>query len=1237
MMNGDDVSQSGGGLSGFDLGGFDLGGPAVPGGASSEVFERNMVVLARTSPHAAAQIRAASPTSSTEWVESDEADPGLVLHEGAGESDPLGMLELMGGGPGSSRVLASRRRPITEGVKLAEGVDLEGVASVCVYGFGAGYHCRALGERLGRMGAVVCFEPDVGLLRSVFERVDHSAWMLGTNFVIVTEADHPSAVTAAIGGIEAILSLGVRVVEHPASRARLKPTAARFGESFTKAMRSMRTSVMTTLVRAQASLQNVLMNADHYARSEGIGALRDVAKGRPAVVVSAGPSLERNLHLLAEPGVRDRAVIIAAQTMLKPMLRKGIRPHFVCALDYHELSKRFYEGLTASDVEGVTLVVEPKANPAILDAFPGVIRCVQDAMLDETLGSDLAGEKASIRPGATVAHLCSYLGRHLGCDPLVFIGQDLGFTDGQYYSAGAAIHDVWAGELGPVRTLEMFEWERIVRSKNMLRKAEDVLGRSIYTDEQMATYLSQFEVDFAADTAKGLSVIDATEGGVRKRHAEVKSLADALAACASAEPLPGVLTAPDARMPDRSPEVAARLEEIAKQAVRVESLSRKAAGILGKMIASGATPAKIDRLVTDVYKVRDEVRVIEPAYSLVQHMNQTGALRRFKADREIEMAHLEEREKQRRQIERDIANVEWTADAAAELADQLRDSAAAIRGERAKATTDPTPNEVQQMVEEVRVGAVLFIDPEINGLGLARHDDAVAAALGASAIRLTVQRLLRAGSLDTVVIATGDVDWVAGRLGDLAGSDRVRIERVDADLLRSRTRAVGRARLMSPDAWRGSLGGLSCYDESLDPGLCAGLLENVGLDAGLIVGADWVLVDPGFVDAVVTRYRERPDVVRLSLTQAAPGLAGILFDRRSMGDLAGALGHAMNYASIGGALSYLPVSPQADPIAKAFCVSVPHAVRDAGFRLIPDTPDGIALVAEVLDRLGDSWIEAGAETVVSEARSVADSRSGIGSVRRSSPRHLQLELCTGRLAGGLFAGWLRGGGDGERPVLETGDAVRIVEAFSADRPDTVLTLHGLGDPLMHPGVFDVISAARAAGVGLVHLRTDALSEAFDVDRLVASGLDVLSVDVLAATPEVYRVIAGVDRYEAVKTRVEDVLAARGESAGLPGMWVVPRITRCDEAYEDIEGFYDGWLMACCSAVIDPVVTAEGGAVALDASARIRGLPLPGLARERIGRDTVVVRSDGSLAADSNAAGLEPVLQGIRAKRASVAA
>lgn len=1166
-------------------------GGALGPSTGSPIFENNMRVLRETSPAAAAAICAALPASGVEWVSSDEAEPGLVISEGGLGATP--------------RVLASRRRPLTEGEKLAEPVDLSKSAAVCVYGFGAGYHCGALARRLGRMGAVVCFEPDVALLRAVFERVDHTAWIKATNFVLVTQADDPSAITAAIRGIEAILSLGIQVVEHPASKPRLGGVSAAFGASFARAMQSMRTSVMTTLVRSQASLQNVLMNADHYARSSGIGDLAGVAAGCPAVVVSAGPSLRRNVHLLAEPGVRSRAVIIAAQTMLKPLLRQGIKPHFVCALDYHELSKRFYEGLTAKDVEGVTLVVEPKANPAILDSFPGVIRCVQDVTLDGTLGADLTGEKSPLKPGATVAHLCAYLGRHLGCDPLIFIGQDLGFTDGQYYSAGASIHDVWAGELGPMRSLEAFEWERIVRSKSMLRKAEDVLGRTIYTDEQMATYLNQFEVDFAEDVARGLRVIDATEGGVRKRSTEVMTLADALGACAGGRTIPDDAFAVSSARADESVRVAARLDEVAVQTDRVEALSRKAAEILAKM--RDADAGLVDRLIGEVYAVRDEVRTLEPAYGLVQHMNQTGALRRFKADREIEIERLDEHERQRRQISRDIENVSWTADAAAELGDQLRGAAGAVRGERRKATTDPTPREIEVLVETKVVGAVLFADASFNGLGLPRGKTAapIEAATGETVIALTARRLLRAGGLDCVVLASGDADWARAQLGGLAEDARVRVVAVDADRLALRTKAVGRGRLMSPDAWRGSLGGLSCYDESFDPGLAMGVLETCGLDAAVVVGADWMLVDPALVDSVVRRYRERPDAVRLSLTQAAPGLAGILFDTRALSDLAGAMSRASNFASLGGALSYLPVAPQADPIAKAFCVAVPHGVRDAGRRLIPDTPESVGLLAGLIDDMGPSWIDADASAIVAALPDNA----------RSSPRHMQLELCTGRLSSGLFASWLRGPSYCERPVLATADAVRIVEDFAHSRPDSVLTLHGVGDPLMHPGVFDIISAARAAGVGLVHLRTDGLGDAFDVPRMISVGLDVLSVDVLAASAASYERVAGADRYEVVKSRVEEAVAGRGESAGLPRLWVVPRITRCDEVYEDIQGFYDGWLMACCSAAIDPI---PAGAL-LSESVRIRPLPLPALARERLSREMVVVTCDGEAAGPSGVA------------------
>src|SRR5690606_27993706 len=172
-------------------------------------------------------------------------------------------------------------------------------------------------------------------------------------------------------------------------------------------------------------------------------------------------------------------------------------------------------------------------------------------------------DRGAIRSGATVAHLAHYLARHLGCDPVALIGQDLGFTDGQYYAAGAAIHEVWACELNEFVSLELLEWHRIVRSRGILHRVQDVLGRPIYTDEQMATYLAQFERDFLADTSAGLRVIDATEGGVRKAHTTLMTLAAFLREFATA-PLPALPT-PDRPTLDQATaaeRAAARLREV---------------------------------------------------------------------------------------------------------------------------------------------------------------------------------------------------------------------------------------------------------------------------------------------------------------------------------------------------------------------------------------------------------------------------------------------------------------------------------------------------------------------------------------------------------------------------------------------------------------------------------------------------------------------------------------------------
>ena len=616
---------------------FDLA-PQPAGGTPSAnpVLERNLTALRRTSPRTADLIAAAEPTDLVEFVDTPDGVPGLVLNERAAglefeisQGDPLGLG--LGGGAGSGgastrgRVLASRRRPLAEAAKLADTIDVGETAGICVLGFGAGYHCRALGEKLRTAGVVVCYEPDLGLLRAVLERVDHSGWINESHFILLTNPEDAPAIGTALQGYEGMVALGVRILEHPPSRDRLGETGTQFGAAFANTMKAVRTQVVTTLVHAQTTLRNLVMNADRYAESPGVEELRGVASGRPAVVVSAGPSLARNIEVLSRPGVRDRVVIVAVQTVLKTLLAAGIQPHYVTSLDHHELSRRFYEGLTPEDVEGVTLVVEPKANPAVLEAFPGSIRCVGDQRLDELLGPILPGSHGDLTAGATVAHLSYYLARHLGCDPVILIGQDLGFTDGQYYAAGAAIHDVWAGELNPFRTLEMFEWERIARERSLLRPMTDVHGRPIYSDEQMSTYLAQFEVEFAADEARGLRTIDATEGGVRKRHTEVMTLEQAIDTLWDVGPH----ALPEPERPGGSAvkrAVLDRVRTVNADARKVAKASREAASILRKMLGAHGDHAKVNRLIDEVYAVRDRVRTLEPAYGLVQFLNQDARL-----------------------------------------------------------------------------------------------------------------------------------------------------------------------------------------------------------------------------------------------------------------------------------------------------------------------------------------------------------------------------------------------------------------------------------------------------------------------------------------------------------------------------------------------------------------------------------------------------------------------------------
>jgi len=602
---------------------------------SNPILQGNLTALAAGNPALAERLTGVAPAALT-WADSKAGPLTATLAHG-----------------GKALNLASRFDPIAEAKAITSSVDPGKHGGVVMLGVALGYHVAHVASLIPKDALLIAYEPDLSLLRAVLEHIDHRAWLGQRNVLLIDDSVERGELVRRIDRYGAIMLQGTVVVSHPFTRQTHGAETQAFNKSIGEVLAYCRTNVATTLVNSSRTIANLMANLAHYAAGANTNELYGVARGFPAVCVGAGPSLAKNVDLLRDEKVRRNIVVITAQTTLKPLLDRGIRPDFVTALDYHEISKRFYEGLPQLD--DVTLVAEPKANPSILDSFPGPIRVTANASLDRMLG-DQASPMIPIPGGATVAHLSFYLAQHLGCDPIIMIGQDLGFSDGLYYCPGTAIHDVWAPELGAFNTLEMLEWQRIVRHRNHLTKLDDVHGKPIYSDEQMLTYLKQFERDFSQASQ---TVIDATEGGLPKQGTKRLTLAEALSQHAT-KPVPPLPRAKKGFDSDRIDDASESLRQRIAETEEIRQMARKSIPILRQMAEHQRDYERVEKLYDQLDRNRRRAEGFTTTFTLVNELNAIGCFRRARTDRAIlNDAETDPFTKQQKQIERDIENLDW--------------------------------------------------------------------------------------------------------------------------------------------------------------------------------------------------------------------------------------------------------------------------------------------------------------------------------------------------------------------------------------------------------------------------------------------------------------------------------------------------------------------------------------------------------------------------------------------------
>ncbi len=415
----------------------------------------------------------------------------------------------------------SRYAPVSEARKQVESA-YSGQSHALVFGLGLGY---ILDQILARMAEapgqrlVFVIEPDPEVFRLALATRDLRAVLADPRFVWCVGQTAEEVGDTWSASLDWAAMEQLAIIEHPPTMARFPEFFARLKEKIRFQANRSKGNLVTMMKVGHHFHTNTFRNVAALATLPGVGRLFDKFRGVPGVVLAAGPSLEKNLHLLRE--VQDRFLLIATDTVLRPMVARGMRPHIVCAGDPSYLNSLDFVGV--EELPDVWLALEPMTSPDIRERYRGPQMVMNFGSGLGSLLEPLREPIGRVVCWGSIATTAFDVARRLGCDPIIFVGLDLSFQDGRLYIRGSYSDDVFFDKVHPYSSLEQETLEYIMRRGT--HRFTNAAGVTLYTDENMYLYRGWFE-DQLQQTDR--TVINATEGGVMTNHVKILSLRETI-------------------------------------------------------------------------------------------------------------------------------------------------------------------------------------------------------------------------------------------------------------------------------------------------------------------------------------------------------------------------------------------------------------------------------------------------------------------------------------------------------------------------------------------------------------------------------------------------------------------------------------------------------------------------------------------------------------------------------------
>lgn len=225
-------------------------------------------------------------------------------------------------------------------------------------------------------------------------------------------------------------------------------------------------------------------------------------KGKPALLISAGPSLSFELETIKKIYEDQSAFLVGVGSSNKALLAHGITPHLLATYDPNSYNLQVYEEVNRLAVPPPLAFGSTVGYETIKNYKGPLFHMItnQDTIFPYFFKNQVQmAEQRTIHDAPTIAAVALEMLAKLGCNPIILVGQNFGFLDNKYYADGIGYAH---------RPTEL-------QAKDLSHLVEvmGVNGEKVKTIEAHNVGRNQMEVYIQALSTIGVNVINTTKGG----------------------------------------------------------------------------------------------------------------------------------------------------------------------------------------------------------------------------------------------------------------------------------------------------------------------------------------------------------------------------------------------------------------------------------------------------------------------------------------------------------------------------------------------------------------------------------------------------------------------------------------------------------------------------------------------------------------------------------------------------